>query len=144
MFGELEIVRLLLNHWGTAGLVIGLAVLLAIRFLPSYLSSLRERRLAYQQERMQRAQAVSQREQDLFRRLDRKDEILEKLTGNHIQHLEAQLNKTTEFHEQATRALASLLHEQREFRRELGEIRGTVDDLKDTVHEVRGAVNGRQ
>ena len=130
---EFTLINWLLAHWGAAGGTLSLLVLLAVRFGPQYISSLRERRLAEQQRRMADKAEISNREHDLFARIDRKDEVLEKLTGNHIQHLEAQMAKSDAFHDTAIEHLRQMTHDLRELRAE-------VRDVRDISIEIKGRV----
>lgn len=128
---ETIIVPWLLAHWGTAGGTLSLLVLLAVRFGPQYITNLRERRLAEQQRRIADKAEITNREHDLFARLDRKDAVLEKISGNHIQHLEAQLAKTDAFHDTAIEHLRQMTHD-------LRELRGEVKDVRDIALEIKG------
>lgn len=136
---EYTIVAWLLAHWGAAGMALGLVVLLTIRFLPQYVSRLRERSLAEQQRRISDKAEISNREHDLFARIDRKDQVLEKLTGNHIQHLEAVMAKSDAFHVAAVEHLRAMTSDLRELRGEVSGIRAKVDDVQLTVREIRAA-----
>lgn len=131
---EMTIISWLLAHWGPVGGTVALLVLLSLRFGPQYVQNLRERRLASQQRRIDEQRVISQREHDLFSRLDRKDEVLEKLTGNHIQHLEAQLAKTDQFHDSAIEHLRTMTNA-------LHELRAEVKDVRDITLEIKGRVS---
>lgn len=131
---ETTIVSWLLAHWGPVGGTLSLLVLLAIRFGPQYVQGLREKRLAYQQRRIDEQRVISQREHDLFARIDRKDAVLEKLTGNHIQHLEAQMAKSDAFHDTAIEHLRAMTHD-------LRELRSQVHEVRDLSIEIRGKIS---
>ena len=130
---ETTVIAWLLAHWGALGGVLSLAVLLCVRFLPQYVASLRERRLAEQQRRIADKAEITNREHDLFARLDRKDAALEKLTGNHIQHLEMVMAKSDAFHDAAVEHLRAMTHD-------LREIRGEVKEIRDLSIEIKGRV----
>ncbi len=135
---EMAVIAWLLAHWGTVGGTLSLIVLLAIRFGPQYVQALRERRIATQQRRIDEQRVVSQREHDLFARIDRKDEILEKLTGNHIQHLELQLAASREFYGAATERLTMISTEMKEVRRELEYLHAFASDSKNDLQYLKG------
>ena len=131
---EYPIINWMLAHWGTLGGTASLIVLLLLRFGPGYIQNLRERRLAAQQLRLQSQAAITQREHDLFARIDRKDEVLERLTGNHIQHLEVQLAKSTQFFDTAIEHLRTMTSE-------LREVRSQVHEVRDISIEIKGKVS---
>jgi len=134
---ETPVIAWLLANWGKTGGVTALALLLLVRFLPQYLINLRERRLADAQRRLADKAEITNRERSLFERLDRKDAVLEKLTGNHIQHLEVVLAKSDAFHDAAVEHLRAMTTELREARGELLAIRAKVDDIHTTTKEIR-------
>jgi len=103
-----EIISFAKNNAGATAGGGGLLGLLAVRFLPAWLADLKERRLEALRERIADKQEYTNREHDLMARLDRKEEVLEKLTSNHIQHLEIVLDKQTAFFTEATKTLAFL------------------------------------
>lgn len=127
---ELTIIPWLLAHWGSAGGAAALVVLLCVRFLPAYISSLREQRLAEQQRRISDRAEITTREHDLFARIDRKDALMDKLTGNHIQHLEAVMAKSDAFHDAAVEHLRTMTSELRELRTQVKEVRDITIEIK--------------
>ena len=138
--GETQIFESVQKHLGTASAVCILLTLLAVRFLPAILQSIREKRMAILQAKQQAAIAISQREHDLFSRLDKKDEVLEKLTSNHIQHLEVQLAKNAAFYDTAVEHLRVMTGELKELRMESRDILHAVEQVKDLSHEIKGHV----
>jgi hypothetical protein len=137
-FGEIQLVEFVLKHVGILGALLLLCVLLGLRFLPAYLQDLREKRLVHLQARNQVQAAHSERERALFARLDRKDEVLEKLTGNHIQHLEAELSAARSFYEAATRTLQSLDNGQKELRADVRELHVQMERVEGGVDYLKG------
>lgn len=131
---ENAIVAWMLKYWGPVGASISLVVLVAVRFGPQYLQGLREKRLAAQQRRLNEEMAHTQRERDLLQRIDRKDDLMAKLTGNHIQHLEAQMAKSDAFHEAAVSLLSQMTHE-------LKEVRAEIRDVRDISRDIRGRLS---
>lgn len=130
---ENAIVVWMLKYWGPLGAALSLGVLVAVRFGPPYLQGLREKRLAAQQEKLDAGREHTQRERDLLLRIDRKDDVLAKLTGNHIQHLEAQMAKTDAFHDAMVEHLRAMTHDLRELRSE-------IRDVRDISLEIKGRV----
>lgn len=119
----------------------GVLTLIAVRFLPPILSAWRERRLDALKERLTEKTEYTTREHELFARLDRKDSVLEKLTGNHIQHLEIQLAQGREFHTKAIEALAALSLNQEAIAKELIELRHDTRSIQGDTTWMRGKLS---
>ena len=134
MFGEIQFVQWAMQHLGVLGAVMVLGLLLSLRFLPSVLQELRERRLA----KLQARQGVAQREAELLRRLEAKDAKLETILTNHIAHLQAETADTRSFHQAATEHLKALTHELRELRVDLSKVADHVDEVRGNVREIKG------
>ena len=135
---ESQVITFLLTNWGWLGGILGVGVLVLIRFGPAWLQGMREKRLAQMNLRAQTQQVHSQREQQLFERLDRKDAVLEKISSNHIAHLEQQLAASQGFFEAALRTLVSLDQNQKELRTQVSEIEGKLGQVKDDTTFLRG------
>lgn len=136
-----EIISFMKNNAGATAGGGGLIGLLAVRFLPQILADLRERRLAARTAQLQDKQEVTQREHELMSKIDRKDAMLEKLTGNHIQHLEIQLTASREFYSEAVKLLASLNSSQENLARELQELRRDAADIKNDTSFIKGGLS---
>lgn len=103
-----------LLHWmktnlGAIGGIGGILVMLAVRFLPAYLQNLRERRLEELRQKLGEKQEYTNRERELFARIDRKDELVNQLTAVHMKSLESQLESSREFHGEALKLLRELV-----------------------------------
>jgi uncharacterized membrane protein YhiD involved in acid resistance len=139
--GELELLRFAKEHLGFIGTGAVLVLLIALRFLPAWIAGLRERRLEDLRQRLAEKQEMTAREHDLFSRIDRKDAVLEKLTGNHIQHLEAQLAATREFYTEAMRNLQALNTTQEAIHEELKALRHDAEEIKSGTDFLRGRLS---
>lgn len=135
-----QIVSFVKNNAGATAGGGGLIGLLAVRFLPQILTDLRERRLAARQEQLQAKQEYTVREHELMAKLDRKDAVLEKLTGNHIAHLEIQLTASREFYTEAVKALSALSKVQDDIVKEIRELRKDAQDIKNDTSFIKGGL----
>jgi hypothetical protein len=116
----------------------GILTLVAVRFLPPLLAAWRERRLDALKERLTEKTEYTTREHELFARLDRKDSVLEKLTGNHIQHLEIQLAQNREFHAVVIKTLEAVTASQNQIVKELSEIRKDSSEASKDMAWLKG------
>lgn len=136
---ENAVVAWLLAHWGTFGGSLGLVVLLLLRFGPDYIRGLREKRLAVQQERIQRRSSDSLRESALQGRLDAKDAQLTTILTNHIAHLEEELKLTRAFHVAIVAEIQKHGVDLARAEKTLNDAAEDLEDVKTVVHEIRAA-----
>lgn len=139
--GELQIWVWLREHLGTVGSIAGIIIFLAVRFAPTWLAAWKEQRLEALRARLAEKQEYTSREHELFARLDRKDATLEKITGNHIQHLELQLAQSKEFFDAAVKNLNALNETQERIAAELRELRAESREIKSNTDFLRGSLS---
>ena len=143
-YGLIRIFDALLQAAGwkiAIGILVFIFILIAaVRMAPAWFQEAKERRQATRDRRAEENAQVRQDKEALLARLDRKDAILEKITGNHIQHLELQLAKSTEFYAVAVEALRAISSDQKETRTQLREVEDKLDKVKDITLEIKGGL----
>jgi hypothetical protein len=156
---EIYLIRLLEQLGRTAGWKIAAgvgAVLLGIyggwKLLQFFLEERRRRIEASLQRQAAERAAAQQERREFLERLDRKDAALEKLTGNHIAHLEVQLQAAREFFESQAKVNDQLVAELKELRAEglrhhaamhnrFDKAEGQVDDVAGDIKEIKGKLS---
>lgn len=138
MYGEIQLISWLREHWGSLGLAGGILVYLAVKFLPTYLQSLREQRLAALERRNRDRQWQENERASLRAQTKAAQDELHTILTNHIAHLQEEAQATRAFHTAAVEQLQEMTHQLKELRREHMEFHRDLEEVKGDVKVIRG------